>query len=249
METPKPKYPPPITTLPFVMKRKCTSDGRLILTMEKPHDDDDEDMKAHRSNDDDVKDVNVSESGSKLVIMALLKITIRRKLALYMQNHHRKNPVKRTIVKKWIPPSDDELKFNVDGSCNLELGRTGIGGVLRDSDGIVLCSFSAFVGKVDAHTAELMAVYKACILSAANEALRGRKISFESDSMEAIAWVKDADFGNLLLVDVIYDIRAKMRLLDNSTLNFIPIAANSMADGLAKRGMAMEGEDVEWNVF
>ncbi|KAK4857847.1 hypothetical protein QYF36_007164 [Acer negundo] len=116
METPKPKYPPPITTLPFVMKRKCTSDGRLILTMEKPHDDDDEDMKAHRSNDDDVKDVNVSESGSKLVIIALLKITIRRKLALYMQNHHRKNPVKRTIVKKWIPPSDDELKFNMDGS-------------------------------------------------------------------------------------------------------------------------------------
>ncbi|KAK1587656.1 hypothetical protein Q3G72_015473 [Acer saccharum] len=43
--------------LPFVMKRKCTSDGRLILTMEKPHDDDEE-MKAHRSNDDDVKDVN-----------------------------------------------------------------------------------------------------------------------------------------------------------------------------------------------
>ncbi|KAK0605072.1 hypothetical protein LWI29_022489 [Acer saccharum] len=63
METPKPKYPPPITMLPFVMKRKCTSDGRLILTMEKPHDDDEE-MKAHRSNDDDVKDVNVSESGS-----------------------------------------------------------------------------------------------------------------------------------------------------------------------------------------
>ncbi|TXG59263.1 hypothetical protein EZV62_013836 [Acer yangbiense] len=61
METPKPKYPPPITTLPFVMKRKCTSDGRLILTMEKPHDDD-EDMKAHRSNDDDV---NVSESATK----------------------------------------------------------------------------------------------------------------------------------------------------------------------------------------
>ncbi|KAK1589130.1 hypothetical protein Q3G72_030757 [Acer saccharum] len=57
METPKPKYPPPITMLPFVMKRKCTSDGRLILTMEKPHDDD-EDMKAHRSNDGDVKDVN-----------------------------------------------------------------------------------------------------------------------------------------------------------------------------------------------
>ncbi|KAK1587274.1 hypothetical protein Q3G72_011302 [Acer saccharum] len=61
METPKPKYPPTITTLPFVMKRECTSDGRLILTMEKPHEDDDEDMKANRSNDDD--DVNVSESG------------------------------------------------------------------------------------------------------------------------------------------------------------------------------------------
>ncbi|KAK4847141.1 hypothetical protein QYF36_026104 [Acer negundo] len=63
-------------------------------------------------------------------------------------------------------PLDDELKFNVDGSCNLELGRAEIGNILRDSNGVVLHSFSAFVGKVNAHTTELMAIHKACILSA-----------------------------------------------------------------------------------
>ncbi|KAI9166170.1 hypothetical protein LWI28_027405 [Acer negundo] len=48
----KAEYPPlvPMTSLPFVLKRNCTRDGNLILTMEKRHDDDDEYMKAHRSN-------------------------------------------------------------------------------------------------------------------------------------------------------------------------------------------------------
>ncbi|KAI9165065.1 hypothetical protein LWI28_006890 [Acer negundo] len=46
MKKKKIEYPPPMTPLPFVLKRNCTNDGRLILTKEKHHGY----MKAHRSN-------------------------------------------------------------------------------------------------------------------------------------------------------------------------------------------------------
>ena len=103
--------------------------------------------------------------------------------------------------------------------------RAGIGGALRNSKGEVPCAFSAFVGNVDAPTAELMAIHKACMLCSANVVLSDRMICFESDSKEAIGGVKDVDFGNLLLVEVIYDIRSKLRSLDNSSLEFVPRGA------------------------
>ncbi|KAK2663521.1 hypothetical protein Ddye_002095 [Dipteronia dyeriana] len=52
--------------------------------------------------------------------------------------------------KKLISYSNEALKFNVDGSVLVELGRVRIRGVLHDSKGVVLCSFSASVGNVGA---------------------------------------------------------------------------------------------------
>ncbi|KAK1548967.1 hypothetical protein Q3G72_008921 [Acer saccharum] len=54
---------------------------------------------------------------------------------------------------------------------------------------------------------------QACFLCLEIEALSGRKFCFQSDSKEAIGWVKDAVFGNLLLVEVIYDVRSKLRVV------------------------------------
>ena len=42
-------------------------------------------------------------------------------------------------LEKLINPSINYLKFNVDGSAKGSLGYTGIGGVLRDHLGKVLC--------------------------------------------------------------------------------------------------------------
>ena len=43
--------------------------------------------------------------------------------------------------KVWRPPELDSLKFNVDGFARGLPGQAGIGGVLRDSCGNVLCVF------------------------------------------------------------------------------------------------------------
>ncbi|KAK0575735.1 hypothetical protein LWI29_006099 [Acer saccharum] len=58
----------------------------------------------------------------------------------------------------WIPPYNDSLKFNVDGSFIRRNERAGIGGVLRDAKGVVLCSFSAGVEAADATAVELLAI-------------------------------------------------------------------------------------------
>jgi len=71
--------------------------------------------------------------------------------------------VKRNKIKVAQLPTND-FTFNVDGSVRVELGTAGIGGILCNTKGEVLCSFSAYVGNLDATTNELLAILKACNL-------------------------------------------------------------------------------------
>ncbi|KAK1584572.1 hypothetical protein Q3G72_034127 [Acer saccharum] len=103
--------------------------------------------------------------------------------------------------------------------------------------------------KMERSLAELLAIQKACQLCVSNDSLRRSCINFESDSLEVVGWLKNEDFGNLSRVEVIYDIRASLRMLNIPTLGFVPRASNSVADSLAKRGVALDGENVVWSVF
>lgn len=57
----------------------------------------------------------------------------------------------------WSPPPPNVLKWNVDGSSKGKPGEAGIGGVLRDGQGVVIAMFSAHVGIKDSNEAEFMA--------------------------------------------------------------------------------------------
>ncbi|KAK2651313.1 hypothetical protein Ddye_018802 [Dipteronia dyeriana] len=83
----------------------------------------------------------------------------------------------RHRIQDWIPPSGDNLKFNVDGSSRGKPGPAGIGGVLRDSYGKILCLFSFYVGIADSNSTEILAVRKAIELVTTNIDLRGKVIS------------------------------------------------------------------------
>ncbi|KAK1552035.1 hypothetical protein Q3G72_009250 [Acer saccharum] len=67
--------------------------------------------------------------------------------------------------------------------------------------------------------------------------------------MMAVSWISSGDFGNLAMVEVFYEVRAKLSAFNNLSIRHVPRAANEMADGLAKRGLVLEGEDVVWSVF
>ncbi|KAK3190293.1 hypothetical protein Dsin_029854 [Dipteronia sinensis] len=95
--------------------------------------------------------------------------------------------VKKSVIKDWVHPLVDTFKFNVDGSARGSPGLVGIGGVLRDSYGKVLCMFSFCVGIMDSNNAELLAIKKAVGISCSEPSFRGRVISIVSDSMVAVS--------------------------------------------------------------
>ncbi|KAK2656145.1 hypothetical protein Ddye_009197 [Dipteronia dyeriana] len=115
-----------------------------------------------------------------------------------------------------------------------------------NSIGEVLCSFSTSVVSSEASAAELLAIHRACLLCASNTSLKGFSILIESDSKVAIEWVKQDDFGYLPMVQVIYDIRATLRRLGNLLVCFTQRESNSDVDALAKRGLDLDGEVINW---
>ena len=146
----------------------------------------------------------------------------------------------------WIPPEPNSLKFNVDGSVMGKPGPAGIGGVLRDENGKVLCLFSVHMGILDSNTTELLAIKKAIELISENQNLFGRDIAIVSDSKVAVSWVNKGDFGNVNQVKDIYDIREKLQDLNFVKVVFDSRIFNSFADSLAKMGANARGDFVDW---
>ncbi|KAK3206785.1 hypothetical protein Dsin_020840 [Dipteronia sinensis] len=147
----------------------------------------------------------------------------------------------------WIPPSTDFLKFNVDGSTRDSPGNAGVGGVLRDANGMVLCIFSCFVGIQNSNNAKILDILKAINLCASSQYTSGREIIIASDSKVAVSWVYNDGFGSLDNIDSIYDIREKLRYLRKVIVTYNPTSTNSMVDMLAKRASNLEGDIVEWS--
>lgn len=64
-----------------------------------------------------------------------------------------------TLVR-WIRPSSGCFKLNVDGSSRGSPGDSTVGGVVRDSSGRVVVSFSEFIGVRTNVRAELWTVWR-----------------------------------------------------------------------------------------
>lgn len=78
----------------------------------------------------------------------------------------------------------------MDGSSKDKLGPAGIGGVLRDSSGIILADFVVSVGIRDSNEAEFLAMVFALELSPEREWLQTGSLILESDSRIAFSWAR-----------------------------------------------------------
>ena len=76
----------------------------------------------------------------------------------------------------------------MDGSSLGKPGPLGIGGVLRNYNGILFGIFSLPVGILDSNVVELRAAVKVIELSAFNCLLHHKHIIIESDSANVISW-------------------------------------------------------------
>ncbi|XP_019055746.1 PREDICTED: uncharacterized protein LOC109115811 [Nelumbo nucifera] len=67
-------------------------------------------------------------------------------------------PVKDTSLPSWAPPPSGFVKLNFDGSSMGNPGPSGIGGVLRNEEGMIISLFSGPIGLGDSLKAEISAV-------------------------------------------------------------------------------------------
>ncbi|KAK2655291.1 hypothetical protein Ddye_008343 [Dipteronia dyeriana] len=153
---------------------------------------------------------------------------------------------KKCVFEEWISLGIEALKFNIDGSSRGNPGVAGVGGVLRNNLGAVLCLLSSNIGSQNAITTELMVVEKSCSLCISNSAMWGQKIEIVSDSKTAFSWIKSTDFRTLHHVRLVYDIYDLMRNHDMMKILFSSEASNSYVDNLAKRGSRKDKYLIHW---
>ncbi|KAK3183267.1 hypothetical protein Dsin_030553 [Dipteronia sinensis] len=172
--------------------------------------------------------------------MGVVLETIKFRLALWFKNHCSGSKDDLTIlildvsdrcvdisaakVQRVVVPHPPflDLSFYVDGSARGNPGEAGIGGILRDLRGRILCLFSFYVGVLDAFSAEVMAIHRACQLISGKSSVAWPAITIFSDSKSAMDCILGSD-----LVTCSW-------------------SANSSADCLAKAGSLSRGDRLEW---
>ncbi|XP_039070410.1 uncharacterized protein LOC120217325 [Hibiscus syriacus] len=136
----------------------------------------------------------------------------------------------------WVPPPNVFLKLNVDGAMTKGLDKGGIGGLIRDSKGMLLKWFSERVGGGPSILAELLAIKKGlCFLADLSSVLNQRFI-LESDSSNALKWIKNPGLCTPMFQLLVKDIVSLMAGKD-IIIRHILRTANWEADKLAKDGI------------
>lgn len=143
---------------------------------------------------------------------------------------------KRIRKNEWSAPPIGVLKFNVDGSALGAPGRSGVGGVLKNSNRQVIGIFSKAIGELWAYEAEVKTILQALIFCQQHHL---KHILIESDSTLAVGWVsKQANRPWRLIQGNLID--ALCVEIDCLGIKHIFRESNSSADYLAKSGVHKE---------
>jgi len=99
---------------------------------------------------------------------------------VHLSNDATQKPIRQV---KWIPPLDNIIKVNVDGSSLSNPGRSGFGGLIKNNNGDWLLGLSGFCGITSCMAAELYVIFH-CLRIAYDAG--HRNIILESDSRMAL---------------------------------------------------------------
>ncbi|KAL4339634.1 hypothetical protein GQ457_08G015560 [Hibiscus cannabinus] len=111
-------------------------------------------------------------------------------------------------------PHSGSLKFNTDGAVNGSFGEGGISGCLRDECSMSLICFSKSVGRVDATSAEILAI------------------------LEGLSLLRSSGWNNSDVVVFKSDCKIVLRNGSSWCFSVVPRDCNSLADRLAKKGIS-----------
>ncbi|KAK2638878.1 hypothetical protein Ddye_026673 [Dipteronia dyeriana] len=147
---------------------------------------------------------------------------------------------------EWIPPSVDSFMFTFDGSARGNPGQTGVGGVIKNQYGNVLCTFSVSTRIHDAIMTEIGAIAMACELCSSRSDLVRMRIVIASNSKVAVSWINYDGSGSMMHEQTILDIRNFLRRSKSISVVHIFRDINSFVDSLARKGSLNGGKLVNW---
>ncbi|KAE8665156.1 XS domain-containing / XS zinc finger domain-containing protein-related-like protein isoform 1 [Hibiscus syriacus] len=138
-------------------------------------------------------------------------------------------------IVPWFPPPKGFLKLNVDANVCGDWRKSGIGGLLRDEDDIVMGSFQDATGP-GPPLMELKAIKKGLIFFDSLRHQFKNRLIVETDSKLAMEWDKNLDRCPFVYVDLVKDIAATLRDMEG-VIRLVARTYNIEVDGLAKAGI------------
>ncbi|GMI79957.1 hypothetical protein like AT2G34320 [Hibiscus trionum] len=128
------------------------------------------------------------------------------------------------------------LKLNVDGALDLQRHKGGIGGLIRDTKGAVLSSFSEPYGEEPPTVVELMAIKHGIHFFLASTWSDKHRLIIESDCKTDVEWINGLTVAPPTLLHLVKDLSQIIK--DKGIIvQFTYRGCNSEADRLARLGI------------
>ncbi|GMI92896.1 hypothetical protein HRI_002958900 [Hibiscus trionum] len=108
----------------------------------------------------------------------------------------------------WVPPMEGEVKFNVDAAVKNNVGKAGLGGVLRDHADKHLVRFESPVGVSEPTSAEILAIRRAAELFIDLGPCGYRKLTIETDSALAAKWIENPTTTPISFRSIVHECNA-----------------------------------------
>lgn len=143
----------------------------------------------------------------------------------------RNNNQQQISSRRWSKPPERWIKINTDAACNQNMGRMGVGCIIRDDQGRFIRARSKVVqGRVQPREVEAMGLREA--LSWVKE-WRSSKCVFECDSKQVVDAIK-TPAGRSYFDTIIGDCKDILKHFTDVLAVFVPRSANMIAHLLAK---------------
>ncbi|XP_050259045.1 uncharacterized protein LOC126704050 [Quercus robur] len=144
----------------------------------------------------------------------------------------------------WQPPPSEAYKLNFDAALFSDLGRIGIGAVIRNEKGEVMAAMTACGSAIyTSEEAELLACRRA--LEFAVDA-GFYKLIIEGDNSNVTHVISSSAENNSLFGNIVDDIRHLIRGLHWSAVCCIRRGENRVAHALAQHARFSLDEDLYW---
>ncbi|KAL5784983.1 hypothetical protein ACOSQ2_007375 [Xanthoceras sorbifolium] len=138
----------------------------------------------------------------------------------------------------WKAPPAAVFKLNVDASCDVLFGCSGLGVAMRNATGIVV--FAAAVPLkfcTDVEVAEARAILAGIQLAAERGLL---PLLVETDSLNISRLCNGDLLSKSDVENIIFDIQSLMSSLNIASISFISMLGNGVAHGIAKRAFDLD---------